>query len=328
MIGLLPISMGSMIRVPWSVATLMWLHATGVQESFATTPWPETDLGRFLDGRWSRSLRRGVGTIGRLGLWSLLCTVLLIATILCYVVPFGPSQYHVIDQSAHSVHGIVKGWKPPEPKLLVGVVASGYGSAMGLYPATHIYRCNSVRLTASNGNTSRTVNILLGPTLWMESTNSRVEFTANSCRTFLIEATGQDWPDHAEKLFMAINQLYSRPTPEFRRALYAPSLDAAAEMSVAEQFRDNAARFMGSNGIRPLPNYVTFASRLDPNLFRVESTEANQIGTGGCSVIATWFAITLGIGSILVWSLGAWWIVSKRHRQPQAILTKAAASST
>ena len=249
-------------------------------------------------------------------MWSLFCTVLLVATIACYVVPFGPSVYRVFDHTAHVVRGIKQG--KPTPNLLIGVDASGYGSASGLYPATHVYRCNAVRLAVSNGSTSRVVNIQLGPTLWMESPNRRVEFTAESCRTFLIEATGQDWPEHAEKLFLAIYQLDSRNTPQFRRALYAPSLDAAAEMSVAEHMRANAARFMGSDGIRPLPDFITFASRLDPNLFHVESTEANHFNTGGCAVIATWFAIALGVGSVLLWSLGAWRIVSRRHWRSQS----------
>ena len=92
--------------------------------------------------------------------------------------------------------------------------------------------------------------------------------------------------------------------------------------------RASAARFVGGGGVRPLPGYVTFASRLDPNLFHVESTEANQINTGGAAVVATWFAITLGVGSVLFWMLGAWRIVSRRHRSPQAAPIAAAAPAT
>ena len=325
-VGLLPVSIGAIVRFPLSIVTILWLHSAGVKESFAATPWPESDLGRILNGRWSCAIRCFVGTISWLVAWSLFCTVLLVATIVCYVVPFGPSEYHVIDQSAHVVRGITKG--KPMSNLLIGLDASGYGSASGLYPATHVYRCNAVRLAVSNGSTSRVVNIQLGPTLWMETPNRRYEFTADTCRTFLIEATGKEWPEHGEKLFQSIQQLNRQATPQFMQAFDAQSLEASANLSVAEQMRSSAARFIGGGGVRPLPGYITLASRLDPNLFHVESTEANQINTGGAAVIATWFAITLGTGSVLFWMLGAWRIVSRRHRSPQAAPIAAAAPAT
>ena len=290
-----------------------------IENSFAV-------LGRFIDGNCIRFLRRGTGTILWLVVWSLFCTVLLVATIVCYVVPYGPSEFHVIDYSAHVVRGIDKG--KPTPKLLIGIDASGYGSASGLYPATHVYRCNAVRLAVSNGSISRVVNIQLGPTMWMESPNRRYEFTADTCRTFLNEATGKEWPEHGEKLFQSIQQLNRQATPQFMQAFDVQSLDASANLSVAEHMRSSAARFVGGGGVRPLPGYVTFASRLDPNLFHVESTEADQINTGGAAVVATWFAITLGVGSVLFWMLGAWRIVSRRHRSPQAAPIAAAAPAT
>ncbi|MBC8117034.1 MAG: protein kinase, partial [Candidatus Saccharimonas sp.] len=134
-LGLLPVSYGAFVRIPLSVITLLWQHAPSVKETFATTPWPETDLGRFIRGRVSSTLRCWMQSMGRLAAWSVLCGVLLVMLIVLYVIPFGPSIYIVNDVSALQVALVVKG----QPKTTFELQATGTASTFGLIPPDHVY---------------------------------------------------------------------------------------------------------------------------------------------------------------------------------------------
>ena len=48
-LGLLPLSFGAIIRIPLSFFTLLWQMSRDTRESFGTTPWAETQLGRLMN---------------------------------------------------------------------------------------------------------------------------------------------------------------------------------------------------------------------------------------------------------------------------------------
>lgn len=86
-IGLTPLSAGAVIRIPFSIATLVWLHRPDVQLSFAQTPWRQTRLGHAISNRMVPFLWRGFWTVIYCVIWTLLCGGLTAYLINFYEIP-------------------------------------------------------------------------------------------------------------------------------------------------------------------------------------------------------------------------------------------------
>jgi hypothetical protein len=101
-IGLTPLSMGAILRIPLSIATLVWLHRPDVQQSFAPTPWRQTRLGHAVSGRFIPFLWRGFWT----GVWCMIWT-LLCGGLAAYVVNFYEIPRNLLNDPASIVRHIV-----------------------------------------------------------------------------------------------------------------------------------------------------------------------------------------------------------------------------
>ena len=68
---------------------------------------------------------------------------------------------------------------------------------------------------------------------------------------------------------------------------------------------------------RPLPGFVATSTLLNKELFEV-SPGAERSVSNSC-MTTPWLLATLLIGFPLVWLLGVWRIVARRHRRPVVV---------
>ena len=318
-VGLFPLSVGAFIRIPLSIISLLWLHAPAVKESFATTPWPETDLGRLVGGQWSPSLQRGLGTFGRIAAWSVLCLILLILTLACYVIPFGPSDYQVYDFSAQSV--MSKGNGPP---FNFSMMATGTGRTYGLLPPAHVYLRDSILLTAQTGQLPAITNrpqlipgfqIRLGYPATTNKGGQARTFTREHCQELFQEISGKPHPQHADSLFETIQKINAvRDSVPSSLRTPAEQFQSGLSISIAEWMSLLSRTFLHAEPLhanRPLPGFAAASTLLNEELFKVRPGP-DQYVSNSC-MTAGWLLATLFIGFPLVWLLGVWRIVRRWH---------------
>ena len=323
-LGLLPISPGCFLRIPISLMTMCWLHLPTVKESFATTPWPETDLGRMLVrlpvGHLSQTVRRWLATICRLALWSVLCFVLFLLTLALYVIPFGPSDYHVYDASAQTVMS-----KGDGPQFGFSMMATGTGRTCGLLPPSHVYLRDTILLTAKPDhlrvipNRSQVIpgfQIRLGyPATTNKGGRGTRPFTKEHCQELFQEISGQPHPQHAESLFQTI-QWINAARDQVPTAMMTPAerFSSAPSFSVEDGMNQLRRTFLHAEPLyanRPLPGFVAASTLLNKELFEVQPG-AEQHVSNSC-MTTPWLLISLFIGFPLLWLMGVWRIVRRRH---------------
>ncbi len=323
-LGLLPISPGCFLRIPISLMTMCWLHLPTVKESFATTPWPETDLGRMLVrlpvGHLSQTVRRWLATICRLTLWSVLCFVLFLLTLALYVIPFGPSDYHVYDASAQTVMS-----KGDGPQFGFSMMATGTGRTCGLLPPSHVYLRDTILLTAKPDhlrvipNRSQVIpgfQIRLGyPATTNKGGRGTRPFTKEHCQELFQEISGQPHPQHAESLFQTI-QWINAARDQVPTAMMTPAerFSSAPSFSVEDGMNQLRRTFLHAEPLyanRPLPGFVAASTLLNKELFEVQPGAAQHV-SNSC-MTTPWLLISLFIGFPLLWLMGVWRIVRRRH---------------
>ena len=318
-IGLLPVSAGALVRIPMSIVTLLWLHTPRVKESFATTPWQETGLGRLVGGQLSQSMQRWLGTFGRIAAWSMLCLIVLILTCVCYVIPFGPSDYQVYDFSAQSV--MSKGDGPP---FNFSMMATGTGRTYGLLPPAHVYLRDTIHLTAAHKHQFPAITnspqvipslqIRLGdPATTRKGGRGTRPFTREHCQEFFQEISGKPHPQHADSLFQTIQRINAArdSVPSFPRTP-AGQFQSDSSISVAEWMRLMSRTFLHAEPLhanRPLPGFAAASTLLNEELFEVRRGP-DQYVSNSC-MTAGWLLATLFIGFPLVWLLGVRRIVRR-----------------
>ena len=322
-IGLLPVSYGAIVRIPLSVITLLWQHAPSVRASFATMPWPETDLGRLLArlpvGQLSQTVRRWIGTLGRTALWSVLCFVLFLLTLALYVIPFGPSDYYVRDDSAQTVQS-----KGDGPQFGFSMMATGTGRTYGLLPPSHIYLRDTILLTAphsfpSGGKRSYVIpgfQIRLGyPATTNKGGRSTRPFTKEHCQELFQEISGQPHPQHAESLFQTIQWINAaRDSGVSSLRTPAELFSSGSSISVEDWMNQLRRTFLHAEPLhanRPLPGFVAASTLLNQELFDVRPGVDQQV-SNSC-MTTPWLLATLLIGFPLLWLMGVWRIVARRH---------------
>ena len=319
-LGLLPISFGAFVRIPLSVITLLWQHVPSVRASFATTPWPETDLGRLLGGQWSQSVQRWLGTICRLALWSVLWFVVLILTLALYVIPFGPSDYYVRDDSAQTVLS-----KGDGPQFKFSMVATGTGRTYGLLPPSHIYLRDTILLTSQMNQPPAQLyrpqkvpgfQIRLGyPATTNKGGRGTQQFTKEHCQELFQEISGQPHPQHAESLFQTI-QWINAARDQVPMATMTPAerFSSGTSISVEDWMNQLRRTFLHAEPLhanRPLPGFVAASTLLNQELFDVRPGPDQKV-SNSC-MTTPWLLTTLLIGFPLLWLMGVWRIMRRRH---------------
>ena len=331
-IGLLPVSFGAFVRIPLSVITLLWQLAPSMRESFATTPWPETDLGRLLVGQLSQTMRRWLGTFGRIAAWSALCFIVKILTLACYVIPFGPSDYQVDDASAQTVMS-----KGDVPQFGFSMMATGTGRTYGLLPPSHVYLRDTILLTAISGHLPAITNrpqlipgfqIRLGNPATTNKGGHTRPFTKEHCQELFQEISGKPHPQHADSLFQTIQWINAaRDRLPSAQRTPAEQFQSGSSISFAEWMSLMSRTFLHAEHLhanRPLPGFVATSTLLNQELFEVRPG-AEQHVSNSCMTVP-WLLATLFIGFLLVWLLGVWRIVARRHRR-QAVVSSPSLST-
>ncbi len=310
-IGLLPVSFGAFLRIPLSVITLLWQHAPSVKESFATTPWPETDLGRLLGGQWSQSVRRWLATLGRTALWSVLCVVLFLLTLTLYVIPFGPSDYQVYDESTETIAA-----KGDGLRLFFSMTSSGTGRTFGLLPPSHVYLRDTVVLTpAQNVTWVPALTVRLGHPALIEQNGVLRKFTQEDCQVFFQKIGGTPRLQHAESLFQTIQWMNSA-RDQVPASIMTPAerFQSRSSISVEEWMSQLRRTFLYAEPLhanRPLPGFVAASTLVNQELFEVRPDGERQV-SNSC-MTTPWLLATLLIGFPLLWLMGVWRIMRRRQ---------------
>lgn len=317
-LGLLPVSYGAILRIPLGIITLLWQRAPSVKETFATTPWSETDLGQLVVGGLSQTMQRWLRTLGRLAVWSVLCLILLLLTLAGYVIPFGPSDYRVDDESAVNV--TLKGESPP---VRFSLRASGSGHTYGLLPPNHVYRLDTLQLSAADAPPSAAslATVRLGFPTTIQKNGLTREFTKEDCREFFQTISGRPHPQPADSLFQAIQWINSTHGSHPKSAhTAAEQFRSSVATSIPEWLNLLRRTFLYAEPLhanRPLPGFTATSTLLNQELFVVRP-DAERHVSNSC-MTTPWLLITLLIGFPLMWLLGAWRIVRRRHVEPKAL---------
>jgi hypothetical protein len=95
-LGLFPLSVGAILRIPLCVVTLLWQHHPAVKASFSQALWADTSLGRFLDRMVFGFLRRLLGTAFWIVTWSIICLAIVTGLILASVLPKDPDTFVMV----------------------------------------------------------------------------------------------------------------------------------------------------------------------------------------------------------------------------------------
>ena len=295
-LGLLPLSIGAVVRVPLSVATLFWVYRPEVKASFADLPWRETRIGRMLGHSAIRKFLHGVGTLTMLTIWSLFCLILTVIVVVLYVV-YGPSTYSIEDKSAANV--TIQGH-------VIRIVARGSGSATGLLLPDSTYRPDTVEVYSQRRSFAQ---ILLGTSQIVMNRATR-DLAEADLADVLHAATGIPQPEQAANLYRVMKQLQMPLPAEVHANGTSPSV-AQRMQAVIWEMNDHVG---GPH--RTLEGYSTVAELLDPTLFQI-TRAANRSDVSHTCKPVMWLVLSLGGGLLFLWLVGIIWIVVKRrNRQP------------
>lgn len=297
-LGLLPLCIGAVVRVPLSVATLFWVYRPDVKASFAELPWKETRLGRLLGHSAIRKFLHGVGTLTLLTIWSLFCLTLTVIVVVLYVL-YGPSTYSIEDKSAANV--TIQGH-------VIRIVARGSGSATGLLLPDSTYRPDTVEVYSQRRSYSQ---ILLEPSQIVMNRATR-DLTEGDLAELLHAATGIPQPEQAANLYRVIKQLQMPLPAEVHSNGASPSV-AQRMQAVIWEMNDHVG---GPH--RTLEGYSTVAELLDPTLFQI-TRAANRSDVSHTCKPVTWLALSMGGGLLLVWLVGFGGIVVNRRRRKSSV---------
>ncbi len=294
-LGLLPMSFGAVLRIPLCVATSLWLHRPEVKQSFSVLPWSETNLGRLVSATYAR-LRRILATCCWIAAWSIACVATAMTIGAMYLVPYGPSVYHINDQSAKQIVN-------KQNNIRFGLEAGGTGPASGLLPGSDIYRCNTALIYSIDK--AHHLKLYLDAPVTIQANGRKRNFTKGDVETFFQTISGNPHPEEAASLFQTIEQI--------RSAQGAATTSDAPALSLSERIRyfDRVSMNFPREAFSELNGYVPLASLVDPAMFTVNHVADRPIFFA-CQ-LAGWLIVTLTCSMLLVWPAGIGWIVFRRH---------------
>jgi serine/threonine protein kinase len=299
-LGLLPISFGAIGRIPLSVITLLWLNSAGTRESFDSTPFANTTLGRLVHGLIS-FVRRSIGTVGWIFLWTVGWIAVVAGVFWLYILPYGPSSYHVYDKARVKLKG--------ERSAQFLMTATGEGASTGLIPpSTRTYRPQEVTLEVVGQSERNRLKVHLGDAVPInESTHQALIRT--DIENCLFDFDRQHHRDHAKSLFDLIQRLNSRNS-------FTSELDAGQlrrDLTYSERMRISMElwrRHVDNNLRQPWSGFMPVSSMLDPEFFEVSPD--NDLSTFDCSP-ETWFWIAGAIAGVIIWLFVTGGILRRRH---------------
>lgn len=259
-LGLIPVSVGSIGRIPLSMATLFWLKSLEESKHFEATPFSQTKLGRMVLGLMTL-LRRSLVTTGWLLAWTIGWSLVSAAIYLFLIIPYGPFHYDIYDKATVTLHS------PSEmaPLRPFELIASGSGTAMGSSAKIEGYRRRFLGIGQVGGTReSQTIIELFDP---MGSVISDEQLKA--------------------RIQSALNGLYERRTL-IGRPQYAESLANSVQRMITSEIQANSTPFRQRSTIAlffqridelgrsprsvntPWDGFVRLGSVIDPYLFQVE----------------------------------------------------------
>ncbi len=307
--GLLPISFGSLVRFPLSVATLFWLNSPATRSTFQTTLWPETDLAALLNGM-KLFVRRSAATVGWIAVWSLGWIVFLTAIAWLVLLPFGPSYYVIKDKCSVTLKG--------HPNSEFPLIATGRGTIVGLDPPIRMLRRQHIIAGSDEYDAAQGLNVSLGTHAINTATNR--ELVQSDVEAKFSTLFHESYPEHAAGLLRAIRRLESEDgdagdpseTPSSQGSAYTTWMKAVSR----------GLSFDGGQMPAPWPGFVRFGSMLDPDLFEVHFGHDSNFDCRLSDVM-----LTLGfLGSIMVWITVSILIIKRRHFRRNAKPVVATAS--
>ena len=291
-VGLLPLSLGAIGRLPLGIATLFWLNAPGTRDSFEATPWAQTKLGGLLRHTLSFG-RRSLGTTVWLMLWAIAWPLVVVAVVIFWVIPYGPSTYEIYDKSIVTLKGV--------PNKRFELIASGTGDIVGLSPPVQSYRCQQLGLGSVGGVRESQLTVPLPE--YPASEKAMEDLTREIARG-LYRLFNESYPKHAASLAQASQRLNVA-----ERLGDTPMGDNRFQQkSLMERLRgfENSNRPVST----PWKGAVRFGSILDPELFQVElDTNFSHFDSHPSTILM----VSGGIAAFLIWLVVSLWIIKRRH---------------
>jgi len=304
-VSLIPMSLGAIVRIPTSIATLFWLESPETKAAFDHNPWNETALGKITQAPM-RFTGRLLSIAVWLALWSAVCAAATVAIQFLYLIPYGPSDYHVMDNSIVQLKG--------EPNTRFLLTAEGSGSNWGRERTSQKLHRQTVVVASDHANSQPLLTAHLGGTVVNPVTLT--ELTESDVQNCFTSMFGQPFPEQAADLVKAVKRLDVIEGNVNRFASYPSPAD-------------NVIRIQGNGhhwaSQQPPPGFVKLGSLLDPSLFVVDqvSRPSSYHVTVSERVLVALFA-----AAGLIWPSGAirivWSGLFKPASPPQPAMAMAA----
>ena len=297
LIGMLPLSPGTIVRVPLSLATLIWLQSSEVKEVFAMIAWPESDLGRSIRS-WRSWLAKWAVTGVRVSIWTFVCSVLLTTAYVFYQVPYGPSEFSVLDVYTGQLKGTAE--ILGEEQIPLTMQATGRGPATGLFPPTTTYRRRELLIHIGNKQTHEvTIENVIHDKL------TGAEITEADCIAWFNAYLKSPSDSYGKDFFRMLTDL--RDNGGFStNSLPAPLPNPATVIDYFSQWSQS----LHTRLINP-PGVLRLSRLLDPELF-VPGSRSRAVLIAECHSSYPWM-MGWGLVAFCGWLYGVWQIVSRRH---------------
>ena len=286
-IGLLPLSLGALIRIPLAVTTLFWQHSPETKTLFEATPYQETNLGRFATGMGT-FCRRSLKTLASLVAWMLFWSLTFWAVFLLCVAPYGPSEYVIYDKSTVTLVGV------RAPGKRFELIATGTGNSYGLSPAVQSVRPQQLGLGQVGGTRESHLLITIPE---YPATQQAAEGFTREIEQGLKRLLGESFPEHAASLSKTVLDMQARQSQS-----KAPMTDVTSyQRPFVERMRgvDNVNRVIST----PWKGYVRLGSVLDTEVFK--SDLDTNVSSFDCKPSMA-MMILGGIWALLFWIISFW----------------------
>jgi serine/threonine protein kinase len=281
-IGMLPLSLGALIRIPLGITTLFWQHSPETKTVFEATPYQDTNLGRLLTliGKFSQ---RSLKTLAWLLAWTTLWSLLFWAVFLLWAAPYGPSEYVIYDKSTVTLKDA--------PGKRFELIWSGTGDSYGLSPAVQSVRPQQLGLGQVGG--IRESQLLITIPDQPVTEQQAEEFTREIARGLTL-LLGESFPEHAASLSKSVLDLQSR-----QRETKAPISDITSYQRPFIQRFGNFDRPIST----PWKGFVRLGSALDSEMFKADLD--TNVSYFDCKPSMTLIAIGLTY-ALLFWAVSFW----------------------
>jgi len=281
-VGLLPLSLGALIRIPLAITTLIWQHSPETKTLFEATPYQDTNLGRLVTGIGT-FFRKSLKTLGWLLLWTAIWSLSFWAVFLLWAAPYGPSEYVIYDKSTVTLKNA--------PGKRFELISSGTGDSYGLSPVVQSVRPQQLGLGQVGG--VRESQLLIVIPEEPVSQQQADEFTREIAKG-LNQLLGESFPEHAASLSKSVLDLQSR-----QRESKAPITDITSYQRPFIQRFGNFDRPIST----PWKGFVRLGSALDTEMFKADLD--TNVSYFDCKPSMTLMTIGL-IYALLFWVVSFW----------------------